>query len=358
MTLLANRYELLALAGQGGIATVWRGLMRGAAGFSRPVAVKKLHHELKGDPTYVAMFVEEARVGSELHSPNIVQVHDFCLDDHGSYYLIMEWVDGISLLDLLRVQRSRGEPLPWPLACAIGVGALRGLTAAHERLDGAGEPAPVIHRDVSPHNILLGVNGIAKLTDFGLARARDRLHAMTTAPGTIKGKLSYLAPEVTLGKGASPHSDIYAMGAVLWEALAGEPLFPGGSDLEVVIKVRAGEVPPLAERRDDLPVELIDAVHRALGRTPEERFASAHDMADALAPLLPRARWQRSPQADLGRAVVEARAGLGAVRAADEPPSDLHVLSDSALLEVPEGDPDNPILLTRVVLTSHEDPAS
>jgi eukaryotic-like serine/threonine-protein kinase len=348
MTLLANRYELVELAGQGGIATVWRAVMRGAAGFSRTVAVKKLHTELKGDPTYVGMFVEEARVGSELHSPNIVQVHDFCVDEQGHYYLIMEWVDGISVLDLLRVQRSRATPMPWALVTAIGVGALRGLAAAHERVGADGEPAPVIHRDVSPHNILLGVNGIAKLTDFGLARARDRLHAMTTAPGTVKGKLSYLAPEVTLGKGASVASDVYAMGAVLWEALAGEPLYQGSSDLEVVMKVRAGEATPITQRRDDLPEELAAAIDRALGRTPDDRFPSAHDMAAALVPLLAKAGWQRSAQADLGRAVVDARRELAALRAAVPEKSDLFELSDSAIDVVPEGEPENPILLTRV----------
>src|SRR5207237_5451466 len=143
----------------------------------------------------------------------------------------------------------------WPLACAIGIGTLRGLGAAHSRVAPDGTPAPVIHRDVSPHNVLLGTNGVVKLTDFGLARARDRV-ASLTAPGTVKGKLTYLAPEVTFGKPNTVQSDLFGVGSVLWETLTGERLFDGKTDIEIFKKIRACTVPPIQKRRPDVPASL------------------------------------------------------------------------------------------------------
>ena len=196
--LIDGKYQLVSLAGEGGMALVYKAVVRGAAGFQRTVAVKHIKPEYRALKNYIDMFIEEARVGSELAHPNIVQVHDFC-SEAGSYYLIMEWVEGIDLGALIKVNRDAVRDVPWPVAAIIAIGTLRGLGAAHDRVAPDGTPAPVIHRDVSPHNVLLGLNGAVKLSDFGLARARDRA-ASLTAPGTVKGKLSYLAPEVTFGK--------------------------------------------------------------------------------------------------------------------------------------------------------------
>ena len=283
--MVAQRYELLEVAGQGGMATVWRGQMKGAAGWARPVAVKKMRPEFRAVKNYIDMFVEEARVGSDLNHPNIVQVYDFIQDRDRSYYLIMEWVEGIDLHTYIYTFKALKQPTPWALMAAVGIGALRGLAAAHERKTRDGTLSPVIHRDVSPGNILLDENGTVKITDFGLARAKDRIFSLT-APGVVKGKLSYLSPEITVVRKATFKSDLFAMGSSLWEGLAGERLFQGENDLEVFSKIRSGEVRPLAELRPDIPGKLAEVVHRALALDPDERQGSAREMANQLSEVL------------------------------------------------------------------------
>ncbi len=307
--LIDGKYELTEKVGEGGMAVVWRATMHGAAGFTRPVAVKKIRQRFDASDHYIRMFVEEARVGSELAHPNIVQVMDFCMDDAGSYYLIMEWVDGIDLADFVNAYSRVGERVPWDLAVAVGVGALRGLAAAHERRRPDGVPAPVVHRDISPHNILLASNGVAKVTDFGLARARDRIHSLT-GPGVVKGKLGYWAPEVASGGDASALSDIFAMGIVLWESLVGHSLFTGEHDAHVLQQVLACEVPSLDEVRPGLPARLTAAVDRALRAAPEERFKTARDMAQELANVLREAPPQDA-QGALSDQILRARHRLG-----------------------------------------------
>ncbi len=304
-SILSGRYELVALAGEGGMATVYRAVVRGAAGFSRLVAVKRIRPEYRALKSYVDMFIEEARVGSDLAHPNIVQVYDF-LEDRDLYFLIMEWVDGLDLGSLLREFAAVGRMLPWRLVCAIGVGTLRGLGAAHERVNADGVLTPVIHRDVSPHNILIGTNGVVKLTDFGLARARDRIYSLT-APGTVKGKLCYLSPEVSWGKEATAQSDTFSLAAVLWEALTGQRLFEGKSDIEVFRKLRACEVPSLAPMRPDLPDALVATIARGLAKDPAERYPTAIDFALALSEVLRAAPLLGDSQRAMGAAVVEAR---------------------------------------------------
>lgn len=309
--LIAGKYELLDRAGEGGMAVVWRGVMHGAAGFSRPVALKQMKPELREQDRQVAMFVEEARLGSCLLHPNIVQVLDFVDDNEGSYWLVTEWIEGLDLGSLLRYYRSRHERIPWPLATLVGIGALRGLAAAHERHAADGTPVPIIHRDVSPQNLLLGIGGAVKLSDFGLARARDRTGVLTT-PGFIKGKLGYLAPELVGGAQASPQSDLFSLGSVLWEALAGHPLFTGKNDREVLRAIHRGQVPPVSSERPGLSKLLVHAISRALARTPAERHptatAMAQDLEAALAGALTSAL---ETQVRLGRAVADARRQLG-----------------------------------------------
>lgn len=299
-----GKYQLVTIAGEGGMATVYKALIRGAAGFQRPVAVKHIKPEYRALKNYIDMFIEEARVGSELAHPNIVQVHDFC-SEAGSYYLVMEWVEGIDLGALIKVYRDGKRDVPWPLAVAIGIGTLHGLGAAHDRVAPDGTPAPVIHRDVSPHNILLGVNGVVKLSDFGLARARDRAGSLT-APGTVKGKLSYLAPEVTFGKPNSVQSDLFGVGSVLWETLTGERLFDGRTDIEIFKKIRACQVPPIAERRPDVPGALAAVLDTSLAADPSHRFGTAEEFAQALSQVMKQSVGP-SPASALGVAVAEAR---------------------------------------------------
>ena len=303
--LIDGKYQLVAVAGEGGMATVYRAVQKGAAGFQRTVAIKHIKPEYRALKNYVDMFIEEARVGSELAHPNIVQVHDFIAQE-GSYYLVMEWVEGIDLGHFIRLHREAGIHVEWPLVVAIGIGTLRGLGAAHDRRAPDGSASPVIHRDVTPHNVLLGTNGVVKLTDFGLARARDRVASMT-APGTVKGKLSYLAPEVSFGKSNTPQSDLFGVGSVLWETLSGERLFDGKNDVEIFKKIRACKVPPIGDRRPDIPSSLAAVLDVALAADPANRFASATAFAHALSTVMKQAVGI-DPQSALGEAVREMRA--------------------------------------------------
>jgi serine/threonine protein kinase len=313
--LVHGRYELLELAGQGGMAKVYRAVTRGAAGFQRPVALKRIREQLTSNTEFVRMFIEEARVGSELDHGNIVQVHDFGVDQSG-YYLVMEWVDGVHLGQYMDVLAKRGQAFPWRHAAAIGAQVLAALSAAHQRVDAKGESAPVIHRDVTPQNILLSVTGVAKLTDFGLARAMDRVSM--TAPDVVKGKLSYLAPELLFGDPATEQTDLYSLAIVLWEALAGERLFWGETASERVRKVREAEIPPLETLRPSLPPALLAIIKRALARNPTERFENAEAMHDALLrclldqPVSPR---------ELAQAAIEMRVASGLSPRSVRPPS-------------------------------------
>jgi serine/threonine-protein kinase len=187
----------------------------------------------------------------------------------------------------------------------MGIGTLRGLGAAHARIAADGSPAPVIHRDVSPHNVLLGINGVVKLSDFGLAKARDRI-ASLTAPGTVKGKLSYLAPEVTFGRPNTAQSDLFGVGSVIWESLAGERLFDGKNDVEIFKKIRACKIPPIAERRPDVPPALAAVLDLALAADPANRYTTATEFASALSQVMKQAVGV-DPGAALGAAVREAR---------------------------------------------------
>ncbi|MEZ4339170.1 MAG: serine/threonine-protein kinase [Sandaracinaceae bacterium] len=311
--IIAGRYELLEPAGEGGMAVVWRAKLIGAGKFARPVAVKRIHAAKGTDNHFVKLFEEEARVGAGLQHPNIVQIIDFGVDDVGDYFLVMEWIEGIDFHHWVRSFPRGMELTPWPIVTAIGVEVCRGLGAAHERHTEEGELSPIFHRDVSPSNILLGTNGTVKVTDFGLARAMDR--ASMTRPNVIKGKLAYCAPELITGAKASAHSDLFAVGVVLWEALAQQRLFTGKNDLEILLSVRKGEVQRLDELRSDLPAALVEAIHTALEPEPANRFESARAMARALSAIL----HQHPEPVDaepLGRSVRGARERLGMVRQA------------------------------------------
>ena len=284
LELLGGKYEVLELAGEGGMAKVYRGQTHGAAGFTRPVAIKRVLAPLSQNPEFLKMFVEEARVVSELDHPNIAQIHDFDRDHNGEYYLVLEWVDGLTLLEWRRGYRAHGRHTPWSLTAAIGIEVLDALHAAHARMDPDGRPAPVFHRDVTPQNVMLSNCGVVKLTDFGLARAMDR--SSITKPGFVKGKISYLAPELTYEAEPSAQTDVFSVGVVLWEILAGEKLFKGEDPLKVVGTIRASEAPDLAQIRNDLPARLLEIIQKALQRNPIERYASTHEMARELAMLL------------------------------------------------------------------------
>ena len=282
--LLGGKYEVLELAGEGGMAKVYRGQTHGAAGFTRPVAIKRVLAPLSHNPEFLKMFVEEARVVSELDHPNIAQIHDFDRDRSGEYYLVLEWVEGLTLAKWRQGYGTHGNHTPWTLTAAIGIEVLEALHAAHVREDADGRAAPIFHRDVTPQNVMVSSCGVVKLTDFGLARAMDR--SSITKPGFVKGKLSYLAPELTYEAEPSAQTDVFSAGVVLWEVLAGEKLFKGKDPLKVVGTIRDMDVPDLADFRDDLPEQLRQIICKALQRNPIERYASSREMARDLAALL------------------------------------------------------------------------
>lgn len=307
--IVGGRYELVEIAGRGGMADVWRGRVRGDSGFERDVAVKQMHLNLTTQPQYVAMFVEEARIGSSLQSPNVSEVHDF-VHDRGNYYMVLEWIDGIDLGSWVRWHLAHGEQTRWELIAAIAVGILRGLAAAHERLGPDGRPMPVVHRDVSPHNILLTTRGMVKLIDFGLALAPDRRQE-TTDPGIVKGKMAYLAPEIVGGGRPVPASDQFACGSVLWESLVGHKLFDGATDYETYCKLRDCLVPPLRAQRPDVPAAFAQIIHRALSPSVDTRFPSTREMARQIGTALKKVQLRRDLHTVLARSVGDARTALG-----------------------------------------------
>lgn len=307
--IVGGRYELIEIAGRGGMADVWRGRVRGDSGFVREVAVKQMHGNLASQPQYVAMFVEEARIGASLQSPNVSEIHDF-VHDRGHYYMVLEWIDGIDLGSWVRWHVAQNEQTRWELVAAVGVGILRALAAAHERVAPDGQPLPVIHRDVSPHNVLLTTRGMVKLIDFGLALATDRAQE-TTDPGIVKGKMSYLAPEIVGGGRPIPASDQFACGSVLWEALVGRKLFDGATDFETYTRLRDCVVPPLRPLRPDVPAPFTQIIQRALSARAQDRFPSAREMARQIGTALKKVQLRRDLHTVLARSVVDARGAVG-----------------------------------------------
>ncbi|HEX2874006.1 MAG TPA: serine/threonine-protein kinase [Polyangiaceae bacterium] len=305
---LAGKYELVEQIGRGGMAVVWRGMTHGANGFARPIAIKRIESQVIGFAEVVEMFVEEARVGALLNHPNIVQVFDFGQDEDGHHFLVTELVNGLHLGQWVKSHFERAQrETPWALVAAIGIEMLRGLEAAHSRKGPDGTASPILHRDVTPPNILLDLGGIVKLADFGLARAMDR--GRMTRPNIVKGKLSYLAPELIMGDAPSPASDLFSVGIVLWEALTGERLFNAGTDVDVVAQIREAKVPMLSMKRRNLPMALTSAVHRALEKDPARRFRTAREMLEALTEVL-RVLPESTDAMALGKSVREAQARL------------------------------------------------
>jgi serine/threonine protein kinase len=271
----------------GGMATVHFGRLIGPVGFSRTVAIKRLHAQFAADPEFVAMFLDEARLAARIRHPNVVPTLDVVAAS-GELFLVMDYVPGESLGRLVRTMHERTALVPTAVTVAIMAGVLQGLHAAHEARNEQGAPLGIVHRDVSPQNVLVGEDGQARVLDFGVAKAAGRVQ--TTREGQLKGKLAYMAPEQLRGEGLTRQTDIYAASVVLWEALTGERLFRADNEGAVVTRVLEMPVLPpshvLAIPRDEATAAAIACldpiVLRGLARDPQARFATAREMALAL----------------------------------------------------------------------------
>ena len=272
-----GRYVIQRKLAEGGMAEIFLASAVGPEGFAKDVVIKKVRSFLASDSQFVQMFIAEARLASRLNHANVVQIFDFGKHDD-SYYLAMEYVRGASLWDLRKRCRELQVPFPPTLAAEICAQVARGLQYAHALTDN-GEKIGVVHRDVTPHNVLLSFDGAVKLTDFGIAKAQSS----HTAPGMLKGKFAYMSPEQARGEKVDARTDIFALGIVLWELLTGGRLFEGESDLAVLRAVTESLIAPPARLNPDVPAELSDIVMKALARPVGERFQTAFDFDRALA---------------------------------------------------------------------------
>ncbi len=277
-----SQYELLGEIATGGMATVYLGRMRRALGWSRLVAIKCMHPQYAKDPSFASMFVDEARLTARLRHPNIVPTLDI-VSNGGQLLIVMDYVAGESLAELLKLVREAGARIPVPVACAIIHDLLLGLHEAHEAHDDDGSPLAIIHRDVSPQNVIIGLDGLARVLDFGVAKARSRVHHSNA--GEIKGKVPYMPPEQLFGEDVDRRVDVYAAGVLLWEALVGERLFDAANEQALVRRIDAGEVAAPSTKVTGISPELDALVLRATCKDADGRFPTALAMAEALSSI-------------------------------------------------------------------------
>ena len=283
-----DRYELIGEIASGGMATVYLARLAGVAGFQRFFAIKRLHPHLADEQEFIDMFLDEARLAAGIHHPNVVPILEVGTSEAG-YYLVMDYIEGDTLSGVTNRASTAGG-MPRPIALRILLDSLHGLNAAHDLADADGHPVDLVHRDCSPQNILVGIDGSSRITDFGVARASSRLS--TTRSATVKGKLAYLSPEQATGRGLDRRSDLFGMGVILWEALAGRRLFRGDTDGATLSRILVEPIPALDEFAPDLPEGVCAVVTKSLARDPDDRFPTAGEMADALEQAV---RWANDP---------------------------------------------------------------
>ena len=276
----ASRYETLMKLASGGMATVWIGTVRGALGFRQLVAIKKPHPHLMNDPTFRAELIAEARLASMIHHANVVDVRDVEIDGD-AISLVMDYIEGASLGDLILAASEVGTVVPPRVAVRIIIDALAGLHAAHELLDERGRAVGLVHRDVSPQNILVGLDGISRVADFGVAKFSQK-NAQSTSEGSLKGKLAYMAPEYLRGENIDRRFDLFAVGVVLWETLAGERLFRRSNEAETLHALLNHDPRPICQMARGLGPALDPFLFKALSKNRNERFETAAQMAAAL----------------------------------------------------------------------------
>ncbi len=281
-----GRYILYDEIASGGMAAVHLGRLVGPVGFGRTVAIKRLHRQFVSDPEFVAMFLDEAHLAARIQHPNVVVPVDVVTAER-ELFLVMDYIHGESLSRLLAAAHKRRERVPPKIAVAIVVDVLYGLHAAHQATGENGEPLEIVHRDVSPQNILVGVDGISRVADFGIAKAASRLQ--TTSDGRVKGKFAYMSPEQLRRGNLDRRTDVFAAAIVLWEALTGKRLFRAPDPGASVLAVLDGPIEPPSRYVKTLPSDLDDVVLRGLAREPNKRFSTARGMARTLEATYPSA---------------------------------------------------------------------
>jgi serine/threonine-protein kinase len=274
-----DRFELIAEVASGGMATVLIARLDGVGGFQRLYAIKRLHAHLAKSPEFVEMFLDEARLAARIHHPNVVPILEIGTSTE-RYYLVMEYIEGDTAAHLFSCAAQDGKDMPARVAIRIALDALAGLHAAHELKDDDGSPLEIVHRDVSPHNILVGVDGVSRITDFGIARAASRL--ATTRSGQLKGKIAYMAPEQARSERVDRRADVFSLGICLWEMLAMRRLFKAEDDGETLSRLLYEPIPTIRSAAPETAPEIDVVCMRALCRDPDERFASAAEFLDAL----------------------------------------------------------------------------
>jgi eukaryotic-like serine/threonine-protein kinase len=275
-----DRYQLLARIAAGGMASIWLGRITGKHGFERLVAVKTMRPELAHAAVFRTMLLDEARIASGIHHANVAEILDVG-EERGILYIVMEWVEGDSLQTMHRALVREHGMMPLPVVLRVCADACRGLHAAHELRSREGNPLHVVHRDVSPQNILVGSDGVAKIIDFGIAKARERLAGSTQGGvGMIKGKARFMAPEQALADSVDRRADIWAMGALLQYLLTGSTPYAATNDVDTLSRIVGAENPdPLPPH---IPPVAARVVERALAWRPDDRFETAEELATAL----------------------------------------------------------------------------
>jgi serine/threonine protein kinase len=279
-----SRYRITDKIAAGGMAEVFKGVAESLQGFRKTVAIKRILPSLTKNTKFVTMFLDEARLSLFLQHANIVQVFDIGHADD-TYFIVMEFVEGVDLKALLEWRRRIGRRLTIGQTIYLIMEVCKGLSYAHDLSHPeTGERMGIVHRDVSPANVLISRNGEIKLADFGLAKAASQLES--TDPGVVKGKMSYLSPEAARGENVDHRADIFAVGILLYEMLTSKRLFYGDTDYQTVELVRNAKIPPLAAQNPEVEPEFEEICRKALARRTEDRFQSATDLQDALAHYL------------------------------------------------------------------------
>ncbi len=311
-----DRFELIAELASGGMGTVFLARLGGAGGFQRLYAIKRLHEHLARHGEFIEMFLDEARLAARIHHPNVVPILEIGTTAAG-YYLVMEYVEGDTAGHLFYSATQEQKPVSPRVAVRIVLDALAGLHAAHEGTDDDGRSLEIVHRDVSPHNILVSVDGVSRITDFGIARAASRL--AVTRTGQLKGKIAYMAPEQARSEKIDRRADVFAMGICLWEMIARRRLFKSEAEGETLNRLLYEPIPSLRSVDPEVPRELDEICAKALARDLDQRFATAAEFSDALENAARALEWLGSHRevaaciADvLGRDISERRADLRA----------------------------------------------